>query len=370
MRRIILPVSLALLIGGTAVGPELSLEKIEKFSEAVPQAVARLVDTPAVEQAVVAFAEAPADFPDITPAIDASEPVPAVLKPLVAIVKPIVRRTSEEICEGLTDAAQSYDLPAPFFIRLLYQESGFRPGVVSRAGAEGIAQFMPETAAHRGLDNPYDPIQAIEASARFLRDLAKRFGNVGLAAAAYNAGPKRVQDWLAKKGKLPQETQDYVKNITGRPAEQWTGAEKGSPAVKLPRRAPCQEAAGLLAWDGPDHIPLPPVRNTGSRGATMLAQRAHAKGKHNAKIAAAETGAAKAPVKDTGKHASQDAVMKLAATDAAPAKVAGKETAKRAAKEAKETKKTRPVAKEAPTHAVQLTARKQRHQKALRLTER
>jgi len=141
----------------------------------------------------------------------------------------------------------------------LFQESGFRPGVISSAGALGIAQFMPETAADRGLDNPFDPLQAIPESARLLRDLSRRFGNLGLAAAAYNAGPKRVEDWLTKKGKLPQETQHYVKTITGWPADTWTIAQTGSPPVKLPRPAPCQEAAGLLAWDGPDQIPLPPT---------------------------------------------------------------------------------------------------------------
>jgi hypothetical protein len=180
------------------------------------------------------------------------------LAPLGLLLKPIIYRSREEICDALTEAARSNDLPAPFFIRLLYQESGFRPGVISSAGALGIAQFMPETAADRGLDNPFDPLQAIPESARLLRDLSRKFGNLGLAAAAYNAGPKRVEDWLAKKGKLPQETQHYVKTITGWPAETWTIAQTGSPPVKLPRPAPCQEAAGLLAWDGPDQIPLPP----------------------------------------------------------------------------------------------------------------
>jgi hypothetical protein len=117
---------------------------------------------------------------------------------------------------------------------------------------------MPETATDRGLDNPFDPLQAIPASARLLRDLYQKFGNLGLAAAAYNAGPKRVADWRANKGPLPQETQDYVKAITGWPAEAWTDAQTGSPALKLPRAAPCQEFAGLVAWNGPDEIPLPP----------------------------------------------------------------------------------------------------------------
>ena len=117
---------------------------------------------------------------------------------------------------------------------------------------------MPETATDRGLDNPFDALQAIPASARLLRDLYQKFGNLGLAAAAYNAGPKRIADWRANKGPLPQETQDYVKAITGWPAEAWTDAQTGSPALKLPRAAPCQEVAGLLAWNGPDEIPLPP----------------------------------------------------------------------------------------------------------------
>ena len=182
------------------------------------------------------------------------------LAPLRPLLKPTVYRSREEICNTLAEAARSNNLPAPFFIRLLYQESSFRHDAVSSAGALGMAQFMPETAADRGLDNPFDPLQAIPASARLLRDLYQKFGNLGLAAAAYNAGPKRITDWLANKGKLPQETQDYVKAITGQPVETWIFAKAGSPALKLPRPAPCQEIAGLLAWNGPDQIPLPPVK--------------------------------------------------------------------------------------------------------------
>ena len=101
------------------------------------------------------------------------------LAPLGLLLKPIIYRSPEEICDALTGAARSNDLPAPFFIRLLYQESSFRPHAISSAGALGIAQFMPETAAERGLDNPFDPLQAIPESARLLRDLSKKFGNLG-----------------------------------------------------------------------------------------------------------------------------------------------------------------------------------------------
>lgn len=179
--------------------------------------------------------------------------------PLPPIAKPVIARTTEEICDTLTKSAQINDLPAPFFIRLLFQESRFNPGVISSAGAQGIAQFMPATAEGMGVSNPFDPREAIPASARLLNELLQQFGNLGLAAAAYNAGPKRIQDWLGSKGKgkLPEETQGYVKTITGKPVENWTQAEARHPSEKLPRRAPCQESAGLLAWNGPDTVPMP-----------------------------------------------------------------------------------------------------------------
>src|SRR5581483_5921869 len=104
---------------------------------------------------------------------------------------------------------------------LIWQESGFKPHVVSPVGAQGIAQFMPDTASRYGLDNPFDPMKALKASGRFLRELLGQFGNVGLAAASYNAGPKRVQAWIDRKSRLPAETRHYVAAITGRPAESW-----------------------------------------------------------------------------------------------------------------------------------------------------
>jgi hypothetical protein len=209
------------------------------------------------------------------------EPVVLPLPPLQTLLKPIIPRSREEICGSLVEAARRNDLPTPFFIRLLYQESGFRPEAISLSGAMGIAQFMPETAADRKLDNPFDPLQAIPASARLLRDLQKKFGNLGLATAAYNAGPKRVQDWIVNKGPLPQQTQDYVRTITGWAVESWTGPQSGSPALKLQQNAPCQEMAGLLAWNGPDRIPLPlpNPRTTASSPAPVVQQSADDKKK-------------------------------------------------------------------------------------------
>ncbi len=94
-------------------------------------------------------------------------------------------------------------MPVPFFANLIWQESRLRDDAVSRKGALGIAQFMPETAAETGLDNPFDPLQAIPASARFLRELRMQFGNLGFVAAAYNAGAHRVTEWLEHRGSLP-----------------------------------------------------------------------------------------------------------------------------------------------------------------------
>jgi soluble lytic murein transglycosylase-like protein len=119
------------------------------------------------------------------------------------------------------DAATAHTLPVGYFLRLIRQESGFNPNSVSSAGAQGIAQFMPATAYDRGLKDPFDPAEALPKSAELLNELRDHFGNLGLAAAAYNAGPERVHKWLAGKSQLPQETIDYVRVITGHDAVDW-----------------------------------------------------------------------------------------------------------------------------------------------------
>lgn len=158
-------------------------------------------------------------------------------------VKTVVYRPMSEVCDAVKQSAKSNNLPVNFLIRLLHQESGFRPDVVSHAGAQGVAQFMPETASRMGLQNPFDPLQAIPASARLLRELLAQFGNIGLAAAAYNAGPRRIQDWLAsknKKAKLPGETQGYVRAITGKPVENWKSVAKLVADKRPASLAPCK----------------------------------------------------------------------------------------------------------------------------------
>jgi len=138
------------------------------------------------------------------------------------------RLTRDDICQLIQSAATVEGLPFEFFARLIWQESRFDPHAVSSAGALGIAQFMPKTASGRGLADPFEPSSALQESAEFLNELLQRFGNLGLAAAAYNAGPKRVQDWLAKRASLPRETQNYVQIITGHSPETWARSDAPS----------------------------------------------------------------------------------------------------------------------------------------------
>jgi hypothetical protein len=171
------------------------------------------------------------------------------------------RPTVDEICRTLAQAAADNDLPEEFFTRLIWQESRFDPSAVSPAGAQGIAQFMPATAATRGLVNAFEPLQALRESASYLRELRTTFGgSLGLAAAAYNAGPAQVEGWLARRRSLPFDTQAYVRIVTGLPAEAW--AAKPPPAVEwaaatsTEKGARCVELAKLLI-DSPHRRRLP-----------------------------------------------------------------------------------------------------------------
>jgi soluble lytic murein transglycosylase-like protein len=178
-----------------------------------------------------------------------------------------VETSADAICAALDRSASQNRLPLEFFTRLIWQESRFNPFSVSHAGAQGIAQFIPVTARRVGLLNPFDPIQALTKSAELLRDLLAHFGNLGLAAAAYNAGPKRIEDWLAKRKILPQETEAYVRIITGRSAQEWTSAAAGTWDGALRPLAPCPQLARpvphrtqpTIAIHQPDRPPHPIV---------------------------------------------------------------------------------------------------------------
>jgi len=113
--------------------------------------------------------------------------------------------------EPILRSATRWRVPAALMAGQLMAESGFDPNAGSPAGAQGIAQFMPSTAAAYGLANPYDPVAAIDAEAHLMHDLLEQFGSPELALAAYNAGPAPVEACHC----IPPypETQAYVTRI-------------------------------------------------------------------------------------------------------------------------------------------------------------
>jgi hypothetical protein len=155
--------------------------------------------------------------------------------------------TADDICRALEQDAAENDLPVEFFARVIWQESRFNARAVSAKGAQGIAQFMPQTADYRGLIDPFDPIEALKNSAGYLHDLRVQFGNLGLAAAGYNAGPARVSAWLAGRRALPGETRNYVAIITGWTADEWASASPPKTSeTTIPQGIPCTRLANLI----------------------------------------------------------------------------------------------------------------------------
>jgi len=132
--------------------------------------------------------------------------------------------TVDDVCRALEQSAAENALPVEFFARVIWQESRFDARAVSPKGAAGIAQFMPATASWHGLADPFEPVEALRHSAAYLRELLDRFGNLGLAAAAYNAGPGRVSAWLTNHRSLPAETRNYVALVTGWTADEWASS--------------------------------------------------------------------------------------------------------------------------------------------------
>jgi hypothetical protein len=196
------------------------------------------------QQTVLALLPAPADAPhrqDEDAADLPQSPLPAGSDLKADQVPP---DSIDNLCKALLASALQNDLPVTFFANLIWQESRFQHDAVSSAGALGIAQFMPEVAIEVGLGDPFDPHEAIPASAKFLHGLREQFGNVGFAAAAYNAGAHRVTEWLDHKRTLPRETQIYVVRVTGRSAESWRKSQNDS-QLTFVRPLPCR---GLPAF--------------------------------------------------------------------------------------------------------------------------
>ena len=156
--------------------------------------------------------------------------------------------SGDSLCRALARAAADNGLPVAFLTRLIWLESRFNPNAVSPKGAQGIAQFMPRTASERGLTDPFEPLMALREAASYLRELRTTFsGNLGLASAAYNAGPGRVAAWVAGRRRLPEETRTYVRLVTGHTADAWASHQPPQWQVSdVPQGIGCIEAAKIL----------------------------------------------------------------------------------------------------------------------------
>ena len=113
----------------------------------------------------------------------------------------------------MVEAARRFELPEPWIWSVMRAESALNPRAVSRAGAVGLMQLMPQTARRYGVRNIYDPAQNIQGGARYLRDLMGKFNNdLPLVLAAYNAG----EEAIARHGnRIPpyRETRSYVPRV-------------------------------------------------------------------------------------------------------------------------------------------------------------
>jgi hypothetical protein len=152
-----------------------------------------------------------------------------------------------DVCRSLGFYAGEWALPEGYFARVIWQESRFNPNAISPAGAQGIAQFMPGTARLRGLRNAYNPAEALARSAQYLRFLADKFGNLGLAAAAYNSGEGRTARFLGGTGYMPIETEEYVQIVTGYPVTRWISDPPGDADYALEKETPFFDACMKLA---------------------------------------------------------------------------------------------------------------------------
>ena len=154
--------------------------------------------------------------------------IPAALPYAIAPASTSTAGESSAYAPLIEQAAARNGLDPAVLSGLIQQESGFDPSARSSAGALGLTQLMPSTAASLGVAEPLDPAQSIEGGARYLSQLLHQFaGNTADALAAYNAGPGAVQQY----GGVPpySETQQYVTKVLGYAAAYSQGGAGGSP---------------------------------------------------------------------------------------------------------------------------------------------
>ena len=171
-------------------------------------------------------------------------------------------------------AAQEWNVDPALLHSVSQVESGQNAnGPDSSAGAMGALQVMPGTASDMGVTNPRDPTQNVYAGAKYLSGLLDKYQTPELAVAAYNAGPGRVDDYLAGKASLPAETLAYVPKVVA--AYQQRAAANGSTAPADGTPAPYQVASVLVGRLGGRQHQRHPHRHQQVRTRLPLAPRRH-----------------------------------------------------------------------------------------------
>jgi Transglycosylase SLT domain len=227
------------------LGISTALPEPEVGSAAQPSSLVKIESSIADGFRGAAAAVLPADTTEPTAAAKSG----AAPLPTPALAASVPPQSLDNVCGTLVTSAQDNDLPIAFFANLIWQESRLRDKALSPKGAMGIAQFMPQVAAKSGVANPFDPSQALPASAKLLHQLFDQFGNLGYVAAAYNAGPGRVLDWLQHGRSLPRETRDYVMDITGRSIEAWRKKPQDGAGLQLTAQLPCRSLPTFAALE-------------------------------------------------------------------------------------------------------------------------
>lgn len=162
--------------------------------------------------------------------------------------------TTPAIATLVQQAAIRYGVDPGLALSVAQHESALNPNAVSSAGAQGVMQLEPPTAAQYGVTNPFDPVQNVNAGVHYLADLIAQFGgDVVKGVAAYNWGPGNLNNaintyggnWLSA---APTETQNYVAAITG------VTAESNAPSPAVPQ--PSQQSAAPVTIDASTGLPV------------------------------------------------------------------------------------------------------------------
>ena len=125
--------------------------------------------------------------------------------------KTSLRYSTKKYDDIIANASQQYGVAFPLLKAIIKAESGFDPRAVSKKGAKGLMQIMPQNFKLLGIKDPFDPSQNIHAGARYFKQMYDRFGKLALSLAAYNAGPKAVERY--KTVPPYEETEEYVKRV-------------------------------------------------------------------------------------------------------------------------------------------------------------